>query len=87
MTIIDTDHNGTIDFHELAKGLQKLDLRVEVSAPRLPMDLGWISRWISRWISDGSRMDLPMDLPMDHPMDHTMACPLIEFRCTSICSW
>ena len=51
MTIIDTDHSGTIDFHELAKGLQKLDLRVEVSAPRLPMDLGWISRWISRWIT------------------------------------
>jgi hypothetical protein len=33
MTIIDTDHDGTIDFHELAKGLQKIDLRVEVSAP------------------------------------------------------
>ena len=33
MTIIDTDHSGTIDFHELAKGLQKIDLRVEVSAP------------------------------------------------------
>ena len=84
MTIIDTDHNGTIDFHELAKGLQKLDLRVEVSARLasrcisdgspdvsrmdLPIDLAWISRWISRRITP-------------------MACPLIEFRCTSICSW
>ena len=39
MTIIDTDHSGTIDFHELAKGLQKIDLRVEVSAPHGPPTL------------------------------------------------
>jgi hypothetical protein len=64
MTIIDTDHDGTIDFHELAKGLQKIDLRVEVSAPH--------------WYPLGPP---PSDcLPL-------MAFPLIERRCTSICSW
>ncbi len=99
MTIIDTDHSGTIDFHELAKGLQKIDLRVEVSAPHgyplgppplITSDCPCLPLLAPACpclpLLAPACPCLPLLAPAC-PCLPLMAFPLIERRCTSICSW